>query len=172
MRSLILIGYRGTGKSSLGKRLSRLSGLPFLDTDSLIVQRAGRSIPEIFAADGEVAFREMESRALEAALADNAAVVATGGGIVLDRGNRRLMAEAGFVVWLWAPAEVLHRRIHKDSNRPALTGLDPLEEVRTLLERRRPLYAEVADLELDTSSRPFDEVAVEIEAAWRGAVKG
>ena len=170
MRTLILVGYRGTGKTSLGKRLARISGLPFVDTDALVVQRAGSTIPEIFDAEGEAGFRKLESEALTAALDEGPAIVATGGGIVLHPDNRNKIADSGFTVWLQAEPEELYRRIHKDANRPALTGLDPLAEICSLLELRNPLYKEVADMIVDTTSQPFEAAAEAIAERWRSPV--
>lgn len=172
MRPLILIGYRGTGKTSLGKRLARRLSRGFTDTDQLVVTAAGRSIPEIFAEEGEAAFRRREAAALAEACRAGGRVIATGGGIVLLEENMSLLRKCGAVVWLTARPEVILSRIAGDANRPALTGLGPLEEIRSMLEIRNPLYAEVAALTVDTSDRPFLKVAEEIREWFLGEMGG
>ena len=167
MPSLVLVGARGSGKTSVGKRVAKELGLPFFDTDRLVTDTDGRTIPEIFSADGEERFRELEVAALVAALASGPAVVATGGGIVLRPENRARLCGAGLVVWLTAPAGVLHARIAGDENRPALTALGPLEEITELLARREPLYREVADSICDTGRTRFDDLIDALARQWR-----
>ncbi|HOG65040.1 MAG TPA: shikimate kinase [Spirochaetota bacterium] len=157
-RHLALIGYRGCGKTSVGRRLSKRLGIPWCDTDVRIQETTGKTIPEIFALQGESGFRRIESAVLAEALSGPDLVLATGGGIILAEGNRLLLREHCFVVWLKASVEVIHQRINGDAGRPALTDLDPLEEIRTVMRIREPLYAGLADLDLDTGIQPFDRV--------------
>ena len=148
-RKLFLIGYRGSGKSTVGRVLADRMGWSFVDTDQVIEERSGKSIREIFHDDGEAAFRDLESGILAVLRGNAGAVVATGGGIVLREENRRILREDGFVVWLTADAATLWTRIERDAStaerRPALTtgGLD---EVRQLLAIREPLYRQVRGL--------------------------
>ena len=166
-RRIALVGYRGTGKSTIGRLVAdRLHDAGwsdrFADTDSLVEQTAGRSIADIFAREGEEAFRDLESTALDAALASGD-VIATGGGIVLRPENRIRLRESAVVFWLQAPADVLSDRIaadaKSDSQRPALSSLPAHEEVRALLAERQPLYSEVADYELQTDRISPDAAA-------------
>ncbi|URA09728.1 shikimate kinase [Thermospira aquatica] len=149
---IVLIGYRGSGKTTIGKHLATALNVPFIDTDHLIVSQAGMSIPEIFHKEGESGFRLRESRALKEALMLGRGVISTGGGIVLRPENRILIRTADLVVYLTAPVSILAERIRGDKNRPALTNLSLEEEIHTLLKERSPLYEELADLKIDTST--------------------
>ena len=161
--NIVLIGYRGSGKSAVGKLLAARLGRPVLDTDELIQQRAGCSIAEIFERQGEAHFRSLEDGVIEELRSTRGAVISVGGGGVERPRNRELLAEMGHVVWLTAPAEELHRRITADSasesSRPRLTEGDALSEVRGLLSRRTPWYEELAAARIDTTGRQPAEVA-------------
>ena len=168
-RTIYLVGYRGAGKTTIGRRLSRETGLEFRDLDDAVEDRAGMSISDIFAAEGEAGFRAREARELEVfAGAGKPAVVATGGGIVLSEENVKLLRSSGHVVWLRAPAEVLRGRLAKDSmtaaRRPSLSGSSALDEVDRVLEAREPLYRAAAHIEVDTGSSGPDEAARRILA--------
>lgn len=161
---IVLVGMMGVGKSSLAKRIGRALNRPVLDTDAEIVARAGRSIPEIFATDGEPAFRDLEASVLAELLARNEpSVIAAAGGIVLRPENRAALSTAGTVIWLRAPVEVLVGRVVNGTHRPALAD-DPEGTLRNMENVREPLYAEVADLTISTSQR-FDAALAEILAA-------
>jgi shikimate kinase len=156
----------GSGKSILGKLLASRLSLHLIDLDDLIVERAGKSIPDIFQDEGELAFRALESEMLVQALQSaHDMVVATGGGAILSPENRVLMQTHGKVVWLDAPAEVLANRITGDANRPLLNDVDPLEKMKVLTQQRNPLYAELADLRVDTHVLS-DQEAVDTIAAF------
>ncbi len=160
---IVLVGMMGAGKSSLARRIGRALHRPVLDTDIEIVGRTGRSIPEIFATDGEAAFRDLESSVLAEIIAsEEPSVIAAAGGIVLRPENRDLLADAGTVVWLRAPVEVLLERVATGTHRPALAE-DPEGTLRAMERDREPLYAEVADLTVDTTGR-FDAALAEILA--------
>lgn len=169
MRCLILIGYRATGKTSLARLLGERLHLAAVDTDVVIEQRAGKTIAEIFAQDGEPVFRDCESQVIAELLRGETMIVATGGGLPLREENRELLKQHGHVVWLKASPETIHRRMSGDpgteDTRPQLTTLPPLEEISHLLEKRRPIYAEIADLELDTETATLPELANQI-AEW------
>jgi shikimate dehydrogenase len=163
---VVLIGYRGAGKTTVGKMIARRLSLPFLDTDVLIEEVTGMPIPAIFASAGEAAFRSLE-REVIASLADFFGVIATGGGAVLDPENVRSLRRGGTIVLLEAgPEEVLTRVAGSD--RPPLTGLPPEDEVRALLQMRRPFYLAAADICVRTGGRSPDMVADDVVSRLAG----
>lgn len=162
---MILIGLMGSGKSILGKQLASRLSLDFIDLDDCIVKDVGKSIPAIFEQDGEMAFRTLESKMLEEALLSEdgkACVLATGGGAVLSGENREMMKKCGRVVWLDASPTELARRISGDENRPLLNDVDPLFKMISLAAQRNALYAEVADLRVDTEALNDEESLAKI----------
>ncbi|HLH28555.1 MAG TPA: shikimate kinase, partial [Acidimicrobiales bacterium] len=168
---LVLIGYRGTGKSTVGRIVAGRLGRPFLDADREIEARAGRSIASIFAESGEPAFRDWEERTLaELTAANPGAILATGGGAVLREANRRRLRAFGFVAWLTADPAELARRLEADrpglAERPALTTAGTLGEIARVLAARTPLYAGLADAIFPTDGRPPCEVAEAILESW------
>ena len=170
-----LVGLRGSGKTTVGRRLAELLGLPFADQDALVEERAGKPISRIFAEDGEEAFRRLEGEVLEELAAGGPVVVATGGGVVLRSENRRLLRR-GLTVYLQAPPELLARRISADpstgSRRPPLTDRgDPAGEMHLLHEQRDGLYREVARRTVD-ASRPLEEVVQAVLEALGGGRAG
>ena len=148
MNSLVLVGYRGSGKSCLGRLLARDLGLQFVDLDGVIEQRSGRSIQELFPAIGEADFRAMESDCLAEVMEQQGVVVASGGGAVLAAENRRRIQRADRVIYLQVEVDELIRRLQSGARRPPLTSLSFEQEVRQLVEVRDPLYREVADVVL------------------------
>lgn len=164
--SAVLLGYRGSGKTTIGKKLADRLWIKFVDTDDLVVQQAGKSIREIFEQDGEDRFREMEIRAVRDAVGRTDHVIALGGGAVLRDENRALLKslEIKRVYLRCDPAELV-KRIHADpnttANRPALTQLGGgIDEVTKLLAQREPLYREVMTSELDVTNLSVDEAIV------------
>ena len=154
--SVVLLGYRGSGKTTLGRALAERLGRPLIDTDERIVAKAGDSIKTIFETQGETAFRNLEAQALAEALGAEDAIISIGGGAVLRAENRALLMTAGERIYLRCDPVVLAQRIHADpgtaANRPALTHLGgTVEEIISLLEVREPLYREVATAELDVT---------------------
>jgi shikimate kinase len=162
-RGLALVGYRGTGKSTVGRLVAEALGRPFVDADTVLEARFGLPIRQVFRDLGEPTFRDWEEEVLHAVTADPAAVVATGGGVVLRESNRSRLKEFGFVVWLSADAAVLAGRLASDprsvADRPALTPSGTLAEIAEVLASRLPLYREVADAEVTTDGRTPEEVA-------------
>ena len=161
--TIVLIGPPAAGKTRIGKRLAKRLGLPFVDTDAVVVAQHG-PIPGIFAEHGEPYFRELERAAVAAAVSDGG-VVSLGGGAVTDAATRALLTRHP-VVFLTVSPEAVSRRIG-GTGRPLLTGDDdPLERWRRIFEERRGWYEEVADLTVDTSRTPMRMLAERI-AAWR-----
>lgn len=158
--NLVLVGPMGAGKTAIGRRLAGRLGLRFADSDQRVEENAGAAVAAIFEHVGEAGFRERERRALAELLAGDGQLVATGGGAVLDPGNRRLMAERGFVVWLQAGPPAQLQRLARDRSRPLLLRPDRERVLHDLAAARDPLYREVADLSLATDElRPGQAVA-------------
>lgn len=150
---MVLVGFMGTGKTTVGRAVARMLGRPFQDTDLLVAARAGRPIPEIFAHEGEAAFRRHEAAVVAEVGARFACVLATGGGVLHDPENVRALRANGVLVALRARPEVILRRVggaRAHEHRPLLAGDEPLARIQALLAAREPLYRQ-ADLQLDTS---------------------
>jgi shikimate kinase len=171
--TLFLIGYRGSGKTVVGRRIASALGAEFVDTDDCIVRREGRSITEIFRSLGEPGFRAIERDVIRAICdrsgAERPLIVATGGGVVLAIENREAMRNAGIVIWLDAGAETLRARIASDdgAERPALRGVSATAEVERVLAERRPLYEATANASVVTDGRSPDQVARAVVEAIR-----
>jgi shikimate kinase len=164
--NLYLIGYRGSGKTTVAAELATLLGWKWLDADDEIERRAGKSIKEIFAAEGEPAFRDREAAVVADLAKLDGHVIALGGGAVLREENRQAVRESGKVVWLKAAPQILHQRITADvstaERRPNLTPAGGLEEVQRLLAIRDPIYAACADFILEAGSASPAELAGKI----------
>ena len=158
-QAIVLIGFMGAGKSSVGRTLAGITGLPRFDTDEMVAARFGATISEIFEQHGEAAFRDAETEALRELSAKAQAVIVTGGGIVTRPENIDLLRALGNVVFLAANEETLFRRISRRATRPLLQTENPRATVTALLEKRMPLYRSAADVEIDTSTLTHDEVA-------------
>ena len=168
MQSIIFIGYRGTGKTTVASTLAKRLGVPVFDSDIEIEHSAGKSIAEIFAQDGEPAFRDREESVIAEILArPNISVLATGGGAILRTDTRKRLRQAGQVIWLTATPETILRRISSDAAtetmRPNLTSLPMYEEIVTVFNQRKPLYAETAHETIETDFQTIEEIVVKIE---------
>lgn len=165
---ITLIGYRGSGKSSVARPLAERLGWNWVDADTVIEQSAGCSIKQIFATEGEPAFREWERRVMADLLGRDRLVIAAGGGAILNPETRRLMRESGPVVWLQAGLETLHARIREDvttaERRPNLTSQGGIAEIAQVLAIREPFYRECASLIVDTDSTSIPEIVEQIVA--------
>lgn len=162
MKPLIfLIGYRGSGKTTVAKLLAERLGWQWLDADAVLEERAGKSIRRIFEEDGEPAFRDLESEILEELCKLDKHVIATGGGVVLRPENRERMRAAGNVVWVKADATTLWERMRRDpttkERRPNLT-VGGLEEVVVLLKEREPHYQQSANLIVDCDKQSIEQL--------------
>jgi shikimate kinase len=173
-QNIVLIGFMGSGKSSVGRLVAGRLGFHFVDTDALIVQRAGREIAEIFASEGEERFREIETAALESLRPRERCVIATGGGVVLRERNRELLRALGFVVLISASEEVIFERVSRNAKRPLLQTANPRETVAALLAARQPAYETAAQWTLDNSTLSHAAAAEAVIAearrvfAWQG----
>jgi shikimate kinase len=163
-RSIALVGMPGSGKSSIGRRLAPRLDLPFIDADAMIEEAAGgMSIEEIFAKHGEAEFRSLEARVIARLLDDGPAVIATGGGALMNANTRALVRERAITIWLRAEIPVLMRRVRRKSDRPLLKGKDPEATLKRLLAEREPVYAE-ADIVVTSREGPHDAVVDAIMA--------
>lgn len=166
--NFVLVGFMGSGKSSVGRHLAALVGHRFLDTDELIVDEKGCPITRIFADEGEAAFRAIEARVLRDLVGVCGIVLATGGGIVLDPFNRERMREIGIVAWLDADAEVLYERVSRNRKRPLLQTEDPRAAFDSLLAARQEVYTEASDFRVDSTGLTHEMAAKRIfEQAMR-----
>jgi shikimate kinase len=166
--NLVLIGYRGTGKSTIGRALSARLGLPYLSLDEEIVRRAGRSIPEIVAASGWDRFRDLESEVVRDAAAVHGRVLDTGGGVVLRPENVERLRRSGVLFLLRAQVKDIVKRIGGDAGRPSLTGTkSSAEEVEEVLAQRKDRYEAAADEVVDTSALAADAAVERIAASFR-----
>jgi shikimate kinase len=160
--NIVLIGYRGAGKSTVGRRLASRTGNGFVDTDDLVEKRRGASIRDIVASGGWGHFRAVEKKIVEEISRMDNLIIAPGGGVVLDPENVRSLKEKGLIIWLKADREILCQRIGRDSRtvdrRPALTGKGAMEEFGEVMAIRNPLYERAADAEIDTSGLDVEEV--------------
>jgi shikimate kinase len=172
---LAFIGYRGTGKSTIARLTAAKLGLPCWDSDAEIEKRASRSIESIFRELGEEGFRDLETQEIERLIQQSPSVLSLGGGAILRPANRPMIAAHCHVVWLKASAEVILLRLRADqenfSQRPRLTPLDPLDEIRSLLALREPYYSEAAGFSIDTDRRTPPEI-VDCVVDWWNGIQG
>ena len=156
MNHVILIGFMGCGKSSVGKALANAMGIPFVDTDGMIEEQAGRKINDIFREDGEEYFRELETSVLKQLLsAQERKVIAVGGGLPVREINREYLKRLGTVVYLLAKVETLTGRLEGDDTRPMLRGGELKKRIETLMDARGELYGEAADVRVETDDKDF-----------------
>lgn len=163
MNNIILIGFMGCGKSSVGVRLSYELRIPLLDTDKEIERQHKAAVSEIFEKHGEEAFRNMETECLIGLLKDkDEKIISVGGGLPLRSENRVLLKELGRVFYLRVSAETVCKRLAGDTTRPLLQGENPKEKVRELLGKRSSIYEAAADVIIDADDKGFDELISEI----------
>jgi len=164
-RNIVITGFMGTGKTTVGRRVAERLNRPFIDTDEEIVRRTGRTIPDIFAHEGEANFRHIERRMCRFLAAQRGYVIATGGGMLVDESNLEVMLASGLVICLNATPEAILQRLRGDSvERPLLKG-----DWRALLEKRRAAYASIPN-QVDTTEKSPDEIAGEVVALWQQTV--
>lgn len=167
--NIILIGFMGSGKSTVGIALSYKMQCVLSDTDKMIERREGKSISEMFAAEGEDYFRERETQLLRKLREEKARqIFSVGGGTPLREENRRLLRELGTVVYLKVSAETVCERLKGDTTRPLLQGEDPMEKIRDLLEQREEIYREAADIVVVADEKKPAQIAEEIVTIIKG----
>src|SRR5436309_2924281 len=158
IQNLVLTGFMGTGKSSVGRLVASHLHFDFMDTDEMIESRAGKSIPEIFSQVGEEIFRELEKQLLSELSRVRRTVISTGGGLSANAANLASLKQHALVVCLWASPETIWERVRGQSHRPLLQDPDPLAKIRQLLSAREPFYKQ-ADVLVNTEQRSTKEVA-------------
>jgi shikimate kinase len=167
--NITLIGYRGTGKSTVARLVAERLGWQWVDGDARVEELAGRTIREIFQTEGETGFRDRETAVIRELTARDRLVIAAGGGAILRPENRQAIKSSGMAVWLVASPEMIEPRLAADPNtaarRPALTTAGGAEEIRQLLEQREPLYRLCADLIVETDQCSPEQVADQIVRA-------
>jgi shikimate kinase len=167
-RSIVLVGLMGAGKSTVGKRLAKRLGLPFVDSDEEIERVADHSISEIFDRFGEASFRDGERRVIARLIEGPPKVIATGGGAFVNEATRRLILDRCIAIWLEADLEILAERVSRRDHRPLLRDKEPLPVLRDLAAARHPLYAE-AHLHVRSQPAPHEravERIIEALAEW------
>ena len=164
-RNLVLMGFMGTGKSAVGRRVAALTGAPFLEMDAELARRAGKSVARIFAEEGEDAFRRMESALAADWGGRSGTVISCGGGVALREENLRALGANGVLVCLTARPEIILARTARSKKRPLLAVEDPERRIRDLLAARAPFYAKIP-LQIDTSDVDVDILAERLIDAW------
>ena len=159
---IILIGYRGTGKSAVGKILAEKLKMPYYDTDELIEVAYGRSINEMVAEHGWAYFRERECETIQGLTVLQGSVIATGGGVVMDEGNATILKKHGVLIWLRADVKTIVKRIQEDlssnKQRPPFSQDDIVKETKDVLKNRIPVYSRLADYSIETTNKDVDEI--------------
>ena len=161
--NIYLVGFMGVGKSAVSRALAKQLGVPCVDTDAEIERRQGRKISEIFAAQGEEAFRDMETAFLKELAESGGVVVSCGGGLTLRQENRELMKKSGKTVWLTATPETVYTRVRHSTNRPLLNGKMNPEAIGELMEERRGRYEAAAEEKIATDGRAVEDIALDIQ---------
>lgn len=160
MSNIVLVGMRGSGKSTVGKLLAEKLGKTFVETDALIVQKAGKSIPEIVSEKGWDYFRDLESEAIREVSRGDNEVISTGGGAILRPENVAALKRNGMLVYLRASLETLRIRIAGNTDRPSLTGTkNAIDEMEEILLKRSPIYESTADIVIDTDTIDPESIA-------------
>ena len=164
--NIVLIGFRGTGKSTVGRLLANLLERDFIDSDKYIESSTGKTIKRIFKEDGEEAFRKIEADTIAELSKEDNKVISAGGGVVLKEDNVNKLKDNGFLVLLEATPEIIHNRIAKDGKtaqqRPSLTDKKPLDEIKHLIEQREHAYKNAADYTINTSFASCEDIVNEI----------
>ena len=164
--NLVLMGFMGTGKSAVGRRVAALAGAPFFEMDAELERRAGKSIARIFSEDGEPAFRDMEARLADEWGNMECAVISCGGGAVLREENLRALGANGLLVCLTARPETILARTARSKKRPLLAGEDPEKKIRGLLAARAPFYEKIP-AQIDTSDASLEDLAARLLKLWK-----
>ena len=161
-RNIFLIGPMGAGKSTIGRQLAQMLGMEFMDSDSVIEERAGADIDWIFDVEGEAVFRKREERIINELTQGQGIVLSTGGGSILSKDNRNVLSARGIVIYLETTIDKQFERTQRDKKRPLLQNDDPRKTLEELAKIRNPLYEEIADITLQTDDQAAKLVATNI----------
>ena len=164
-RNIVITGFMGTGKTTVAKLVADYLGRPFVDTDDSIVEQAGKTIPEIFAQDGEAVFRHYERRVCRFYAGQSGYVIATGGGMLVDPDNRRVMMASGLVICLTATKDAIRERLAGQTGRPLFSG-----DWEALYQTRAAAYAAIPH-QIDTTTRQPEEIARAVIALWKNELR-
>lgn len=171
MNHIVIIGFMGSGKTRVGKRLSKDLDLPFADVDRIIVKKMGMSAKDVFDKFGEPFYRALETMAIKGLIEDTERkVISLGAGLPIQEQNQKYLKELGTVIYLKGSAAVLKKRL-EGSNDPLIEGDDYEEKIKRLLKQRDPVYAKFADIEVVTGVKPFDDLIAEIEEKLKASKK-
>lgn len=166
MKNIVLVGFMGTGKTTVGKEIARDLGMQFINTDDMIEKKAGMPIDDIFFKKGESYFRQLEREVMIDASANDYSVIDTGGGAVINELNVNDLKREGVLFCLNATAEEIFKRISKETHRPLLKVDNPLDQINYLLKKREPYYKR-ADYQIDTAGKSVKEISREIIEIYR-----
>lgn len=159
LKNIALVGFMGAGKSSVGKYLSEYTGFEVLETDSIIEERTGLSIKEIFKTRGESFFRTMEEEAIEEFACQSRKIISCGGGSVISEKNRDVLRKNSIVIWLWAKPETIFKRIVHDKTRPLMEGIESINKLKSMINKRIPFYVDVTDVIVSTDNKNLKDIA-------------
>ena len=168
--NIVLVGFMGTGKTSIGRRISSQLRMRYVDTDEIVERDNRRRISDIFAEDGEAVFRELESEAVRKVSKLHNHVISTGGGVVLKEANMTELKRNGVIFCLTATAEEIYKRVGHQIHRPLLQDPDPLAKIQSMLADRRPYYAK-SDHMISTTGRSFGEIITHIKRTFRKSTR-
>lgn len=172
MSHILIIGFMGSGKTRVGKRLSKDLNIPFVDIDKVIVRRMNMSVKEIFDRFGEPFYRALETTVLKALVDDpEQKIVSLGAGLPMQEQNDKYIRELGTVVYLKGSLSTLRKRLENSSNDPFIDGDDRDEKIKKLLKQRDPVYAKYADIEIITGDKTFDALIEELEEKLSSVIK-
>ncbi len=164
MNNIILTGFMGCGKSTVGIRLSYRLKMPYLDTDKLIEKEQNRSICEIFETEGEAYFRLLEKECVEKLLQTTQnTIISVGGGLIAEPGLGDMLKKLGKILYFEISPEGIYKRLENDTSRPLLMGEEPLEKIRMLMEKRKPIYEAYADIIIPVEDRTFEDIICTIQ---------
>jgi shikimate kinase len=173
--NIVLIGYRGSGKSAVGRRLAERLELKFVDTDDLIEERQGVPISDIVKSHGWGHFRKLERNTIEEISNEDHLIIAPGGGAVLDSDNVKAFKKNGVIIWLKAERQTLLKRLNQDAGtntrRPTLTGKGTSEELKEVMSLREPIYERVSEIQIDTSMMDVEAVVEHVLTVLKGKMR-
>ena len=171
MNHIVVIGFMGSGKTRVGKRLSQDLGMPFVDVDRVIVKKMGMSVKDIFDKFGEPYYRALETMTIKGLLEEKTRhVVSLGAGLPVQEQNQKYLKDLGTIIYLKGSAGTLKKRLENSSN-PLIEGEDKDDKIKKLLKQRDPIYAKYADIEVVTGVKPFEELIAEIEEKIEACAK-